>query len=109
MRCSVSQYLVSVLQCVAVCCSVLQCVAVRFALDSVLQCVAVRVWNNLMQRVAVFGQCVAVCCSVLQYVVVRFALDSVQSRDFPGPDALPRGACVPTPHIYSSLASTNLI
>jgi len=49
-------YVISMLQCVAVCGSVLQCVVVC---GSVLQCVAVccSVW-----------QCVAVCCSVLQCV-----------------------------------------
>jgi len=79
----------SVLQCVAVCCSVLQCVA-----DSVLQCVAVCcgvlrcvavccsvlssaadscVAEGVLRCVAVcFSvlQCVAVCCSVLQCVAV---------------------------------------
>jgi len=51
---AVSCGVLSVLQCVTVCCSVLQCVAVCC---SVLQCVAV--CNSL-------SQCVAVCCSVLQ-------------------------------------------
>jgi len=55
-------YLLSVLQCVAVCCSVLQCVAVEcMYLLSVLQCVAV---------CCSVLQCVAVCCSVLQCVAV---------------------------------------
>jgi len=74
---------ISVLQRVAVCCSVLQCVAVRSRWNvaafrvmiawcadiSVLQCVAVRC--NVLQCVAVRSRCselrqVAVCCSVLQ-------------------------------------------
>jgi len=49
---------VSVLQCVAVCCSASQCIAVCC---SVLQCVAV---------CCSVLQCVAVCCSVLWYVAV---------------------------------------
>ena len=69
----------SVLQCVAVCCSVVQC--------SVVQCVAVccnvlkLLRCSLLQSFAEFrsmlqcvgqcvGQCVAVCCSVLQCVAV---------------------------------------
>jgi len=64
---------VSVLQCVAVCCSVLQCVA---ACCSVLQCVAlldilllVRVSMRVSMCCSVL-QCVAVCCNVLQSVAV---------------------------------------
>jgi len=63
----------SVLQCVAVCCSVLLCVVVYCSMlqcvavcCSVLQCVAV--WCSVLQCVAVWCsvlQCVAVCCSVL--------------------------------------------
>ena len=60
-----------ILQCVAVCCSVLQCVAVCC---SVLQCGAVWYCNTrLISRIAVCCsvlQCVAVCCSVLQCVAV---------------------------------------
>jgi len=77
-RCSVLQCAVvccSVLQCVAVRCSVLQCVAVCC---SVLQCVTVvqicsrgpsvsHTANHVMHSVL---QCVAVCCSVLQCVAV---------------------------------------
>jgi len=60
----------SVLQCVAVCCSVLHhlCVAVGC---SALQCVAVGC--SVLQWVAVCCsalQCVAVCCSVLHYLCV---------------------------------------
>jgi len=58
----------SMLQCVAVCCSVLQCVAVCC---SVLQQVAV--CCSVLQCVAVCCsklQCVAVCCSELQWVAV---------------------------------------
>ena len=63
--------------CVAVCCRVLQCVGTLLALfdqvaqHSVLQCVAV--FCSMLQCVAVccsMLQCVAVCCSVLQYVAV---------------------------------------
>jgi len=50
----------SVLQCVAVCCTMLQCVAVCCG---VLQCVAVVVCCTWLQ-------CVAVCCGVLQCVAV---------------------------------------
>jgi len=50
---------VSVLQCVAMCCSVLQCVAMCC---SVLQCIAV---------CCSVLQCVAVCCSVLQCIAVH--------------------------------------
>ena len=85
--CSVLQWIAvccTVLQCVltlthlyvifAVCCSVLQCVAVCC---SVLQCVAV-CWHWLihMWYLECFGvccsvlQCVAVCCSVLQFVAM---------------------------------------
>ena len=60
--------LISVLQCVAVCCNVWQCVAVY---GSVVQCAAV--CCSVLQCVAVCCsvlQCVAVCCSVLQCVAV---------------------------------------
>jgi len=58
----------SVLQCVAVCCSVLQCVAVR----KTLQCLY---WHTLCNGTrctirVIEDQCVAVCCSVLQCVAV---------------------------------------
>ena len=58
----------TVLQCVAVCCSVLQCVAVCCSVLHVLQCddyahTAARATQSL-------PDCVAVCCSVLQYVAV---------------------------------------
>ena len=53
--------IVSVLQCVAVCCSVLQCVAV---------CCSVLLVSNVYDTSIVSVlQCVAVCCSVLQCVV----------------------------------------
>ena len=71
---------------IAVCCSVWQCVAVWCSVSqyfvSVLQCVAVRVCNSVMQCVAVFCQCVAVCCrkSVLQYDAVCRSILSVCCR-----------------------------
>jgi len=61
----------SVLQCVAVRCSVLQCVQCVPVRCSVLQCVAVSC--SVLQCVAVCCsvlQCVAVCCGVLQCVIV---------------------------------------
>jgi len=59
---------VSMLQCVAVCCSVLQCVAVYC---SVLQCVVV---------CCSVLQCDAVCCSVLQYVVEMCAINNCHTH-----------------------------
>ena len=73
---------VSVVQCVAVCCSVLQCVAACCSvLQCVLQCVVVccGLWKGChapfkqVKCVAVCCsvlQCVAICCSMLQYVAV---------------------------------------
>jgi len=52
----------SLLQCIAVCCSVLYCVCI------VLQCVAV--CCSVLPCVCILLQCVAVCCSVLQCVAV---------------------------------------
>jgi len=55
----------SVLQCVAVCCSVVHCVAVFWSfLQCMMQCVAV--WCRALRVL----QCVAVCCSGLQWVAV---------------------------------------
>jgi len=59
------------------CCSVLQCVAVCCSVCSVLQCVAmccVVVYCNMLQ-------CVAVCCSVLQCVGRRHR--EIYSQTFP--------------------------
>ena len=58
----------SVLQCVAVCCSVLQCVAVCC---SVLQCVAA--CCSVLQRVAA-------CCRVLQCVAVQYHVTDICQR-----------------------------
>ena len=58
---------VSLMQCVAVCCSALQCVAVRC---SVVWCVVVcRIALQCVVMCCVAVQCVAVCCSVLQCVL----------------------------------------
>jgi len=69
----------SLVQCVAVCCSVLQCVAVCC---SVLKCIAV--CCSALQCVAVCCsvlQCVAVCCSVLQCVcAINTTLTRIHSR-----------------------------
>ena len=59
----------------ATCCSVLQCIAVRCSVCSVLQRVAVE--YSVLQCVAVCCsalQCVAVCCSVLQRVAACCSL-----------------------------------
>jgi len=64
-------------QCVAVCCSMLQCVAVCCSMLQCVQCVAVSMCcycvsqpNLRLWVLHVWYKCVAVCCSVLQYVAV---------------------------------------
>jgi len=57
--------------CVAVCCSVLQCVAVRCSVCCVCVAVYVAVHKmHLMHVTHVNAVCVAVCCSVLQCVAM---------------------------------------
>jgi len=76
----------SVLQCVAVWCSVPQCATVCY---SVLQCVAGR--YRVLQGFEVccsMLQCVAVCCSVLQYVAVCCSM--LQYLQWWSPTSLPR-------------------
>ena len=65
---------VSLMQCVAVCCSALQCVAVRC---SVVWCVVVcRIALQCVVMCCVAVQCVAVCCGVLQCVAVCCSVSS---------------------------------
>jgi len=83
----------SVLQCVAVCCSVLQCLEIRARVRcSVLQCVAV---------CCGVLQCVAVCCSVLRFKrEQRNVADLWMSRVMYAKEPRPMTA-------YSSTAHTN--
>jgi len=73
--CGAVRFCYSVLQCVAVCCSVLQhslrvgqcgCVAVCW---NVLQCVAARITLVVVRLCCSVLLCVAVCCIVLQHAV----------------------------------------